>query len=208
MASENFIKPTPLSLTLVIIACFMLWLGGSWWFMLMAIVAVVAFFELVGLYKTKAMKKEWPLFGLLSWAIYIAIAFYGFWSWREEAFETPFSFFIIVATSDIAIYYERKFINRKKSQYSWEKSAVKFFVVVPAIANFLYLGNWNAFFVGAIFGAVAQFGNMIVSLLKESAGVKNSNILMPEKAGMLDRIGGYLIIGVVLAYNTISGGSD
>ena len=212
MASISSIPQTLLSLVLIAVAWYMLWLGGSWWFMLMAIVAIVAFFEAVGLYRSKAMKKEWSLLGLLYWAIYIIIAFYGFWSLREEAFESAFRLFLIVTAGNIAIYFEGKFNIIKETHIIFAVTGRKiFFVIILAgAADFLYHGadSWLWFGSGAFIGIISQFGNTIVSLLKESARVKNSNILIPEKAGMLDRIGGYLIIGGIMAFKMAFGESD
>lgn len=65
-----------------------------------------------------------------------------------------------------------------------------------AVFNRMSLGQSIA--VGAIMGAVTVIGDLVESMFKRDAGVKDSSVLIPGHGGVLDKIDGVLFGGPVL----------
>jgi phosphatidate cytidylyltransferase len=69
----------------------------------------------------------------------------------------------------------------------------------PVILNFL---SWtNVIVIGIIIGSVGQMGDLIESLIKRDANVKDSSNLIPGHGGIFDRFDSILFTApVVLLY--------
>jgi phosphatidate cytidylyltransferase len=65
---------------------------------------------------------------------------------------------------------------------------------------FSYLTGMDAIILGASFGIISQLGDFSESLLKRSAGVKDSSLLIPAHGGMLDRVDSLLFTAPLLYY--------
>lgn len=93
---------------------------------------------------------------------------------------------------------------------TWEGAIGGFVSAVAAalaLRSLLSLGDWSlplnyveAIAVGCLIGVVAQLGDLLESLLKRRAGVKDSGSLIPGHGGVLDRIDSLVFTGVIVYY--------
>jgi len=60
------------------------------------------------------------------------------------------------------------------------------------------MGAVESFFVGIIIGAITIIGDLVESMFKRDAGVKDSSGIVPGHGGILDKIDGVLFTGPVL----------
>lgn len=64
----------------------------------------------------------------------------------------------------------------------------------------LPLAHWQLAVLGIIMSLIAQAGDLVESLLKRNAGVKDSGNSLPGHGGILDRIDSYILIGPIIYY--------
>ena len=93
---------------------------------------------------------------------------------------------------------------------TWEGAIGGFVGAVAAalaLRSLLSLGDWSlplnyveAIGVGCLIGVVAQLGDLLESLLKRRAGVKDSGNLIPGHGGVLDRIDSLVFTGFIVYY--------
>jgi phosphatidate cytidylyltransferase len=93
---------------------------------------------------------------------------------------------------------------------TWEGAIGGFVGAVAAalaLRSLLSLGDWSlplnyveAIGVGCLIGVVAQLGDLLESLLKRRAGVKDSGNMIPGHGGVLDRIDSLVFTGVIVYY--------
>ena len=91
-------------------------------------------------------------------------------------------------------------ISPKKT---WEGAIAGF--IVCLIASWIFsetagLKIGEALVLGAIIGVVGQFSDLIESLIKRDAGVKDSSNIVPGHGGVLDRIDSFVLTAPIMYY--------
>jgi len=100
---------------------------------------------------------------------------------------------------------KHKLFPRVSPKKSWEGAVFGFcfaiFAMVIAHNTIVtFLSSWDAIIIGII-GTVGQMGDLVESLLKRDAGIKDSSHLIPGHGGMLDRFDSLMFVApVVLLY--------
>ena len=122
---------------------------------------------------------------------------------------TIVSLFASIWLCDSAAYFagrsfgKRKLFERVSPNKTWEGAIAGFLaaVVVFWLARELvipYLSLTNAIVCGLIVGVFGQMGDLVESLLKRDAGVKDSSSLIPGHGGVLDRFDSLLFAAPLL----------
>ncbi len=118
---------------------------------------------------------------------------------------TVVAVFASVWVCDSAAYFagrafgKHKLFERVSPRKTWEGAIAGFFAAVLAFllaAELLlpYMTVVNAIVCGAIVGGFGQIGDLVESLFKRDAGVKDSSSLIPGHGGVLDRFDSVLFI--------------
>jgi len=119
------------------------------------------------------------------------------------------SMFIGIWVCDSAAFFggrslgKHKLFPRVSPNKSWEGAVfgllftiISIVLLKPVILNFL---SWtNILAMGFIIGTVGQIGDLIESLIKRDAGVKDSSALLPGHGGIFDRFDSVLYTAPVL----------
>jgi phosphatidate cytidylyltransferase len=125
--------------------------------------------------------------------------------WGAGALLLPF---LTIVVSDSAQYYGGRLMGRRKlSPTISPKKTVEgaitgvlaAAVATPALAAWMFPGHplWTCALLGLLLALMGIAGDLFESLLKRSAGVKDSSGLIPGHGGMLDRIDALLFAGPV-----------
>lgn len=113
----------------------------------------------------------------------------------------------LVALGDTAAYFVGTWIGRRRlaprvsPQKSWEGAIAGLFVAVATMAAWCLLRHgelrpaWLA--LAAVTEVAAQLGDLLESLVKRGAGVKDSSNVLPGHGGVLDRVDAMLLAAPV-----------
>jgi len=129
-----------------------------------------------------------------------------------DAFGVKYVFLLYTAVwfADSMAYYIGTYLGRKKlyPSISPKKTFEGAFgsllggaigaVFIKGIFNIDSLTMTSAIVIGIILGMTAIIGDLIESMFKRDAGVKDSSNLIPGHGGILDKIDGFLIAGPIL----------
>jgi len=118
---------------------------------------------------------------------------------------TVLSVLVMIWICDSAAYYGGKAVGRHKlfprvsPNKTWEGAMFGFiFSIVTALAaKYIvldYLSVGSALIIGLIVGVFGQIGDLVESLFKRDAGVKDSSNLIPGHGGVLDRFDSLLFV--------------
>jgi len=123
-----------------------------------------------------------------------------------------------VGLSDTGAYFTGRAIGRNKlaprvsPNKTWEGSvggvvwavaALVIWALVAAQFNWTFTPPWPLWYfavVGALLAVISQIGDLVESLIKRDAGVKDSGAIFPGHGGALDRCDGFLFAGPALCY--------
>lgn len=94
---------------------------------------------------------------------------------------------------------KHKLFPRVSPHKSWEGAIAGFVFAIAAaiVAKYLvlnFLPLRSAIVIGAIVGTIGQLGDLVESLFKRDAGVKDSSALIPGHGGALDRFDSILLV--------------
>lgn len=76
---------------------------------------------------------------------------------------------------------------------------VWYFITVPHLVGMPIRSFWIAGLIGGILGIAAQLGDLVISVFKREAGVKDSGTIFPGHGGILDRIDS-IVLTVPVSY--------
>ncbi|GBE03656.1 phosphatidate cytidylyltransferase [bacterium BMS3Abin09] len=146
--------------------------------------------------------------------LYIVICMSFFWSLRdmENGLAYTFVLYASVWLADSMAYYIGSNMGRHKLCPSISPGktiegavgsvigGILGVVIIKYLFGISNLSAGCAVLTGAVMGVTTLIGDLIESMFKRDAGVKDSGTLMPGHGGMFDRIDGMLISGPVLYF--------
>ena len=156
----------------------------------------------------------WTIAGILylGWLLSHFVALRGLDDGRNWVFFALFTTF----GSDTAAFFIGKVLGRHRLAPSispgktWEGTIGGIFgaIIVSLLFTLptplrLQLSYWQAILLGLLVSIFGQLGDLVESLLKRNAGVKDSGKLLPGHGGFLDRIDSIVFAGVVVYYYVI-----
>lgn len=117
--------------------------------------------------------------------------------------------FVIISLSDIAAYYVGskfgktplwKEVSPKKTVEGAIAGTVASVLGAIIIGYFINMHIGHSITAGLLLSAFAQVGDLVESMLKRDAGVKDSGNILPGHGGILDRADSYVFTGAVAYY--------
>lgn len=146
--------------------------------------------------------------------LYIGWFFSYFLFIRNQTAHGGYVFFLMLTiwAMDVMAYLVGKKFGRHKlvpsisPNKTWEGAIAGFITCLIAAEIFSGLANINgthALVLGALIGVVAQLSDIVESLLKRDAGVKDSSTLLPGHGGILDRMDSFVLTAPLMYYYVV-----
>lgn len=145
---------------------------------------------------------------------FLYISFFLSFQWLlrtgDHGLENIFLLYISVWLADSMAYYIGTYLGRHKlypavsPNKTVEGAVGSLFggalgaVIVKSVFHASYLSTAGAIAIGIIIGIATLTGDLIESMFKRDAGVKDSSNFIPGHGGILDKIDGFLVAGPVL----------
>lgn len=146
--------------------------------------------------------------------LYIPNLLLAQWYLRLQGYEWILLLYGCVWASDSLAYYLGKSIGKKKlyKEVSPNKTiAGAFGSIIGGIISALLIGNlmlnniaiYVLIAIGSAIGSITIIGDLVESMFKRDAGVKDSGSFIPGHGGILDKIDGVLFAGPLLYWITL-----
>ncbi len=146
-----------------------------------------------------------PVFGLLYIPVLLSVQAYI----REIGPEWIILLYATVWAADSMAYYTGTLIGKKKLYIEVSPNKTVAGAVGSLIGGVLgvilmkytlipALPVSSIFIIGIVIGAISVIGDLVESMFKRDAGIKDSGIIIPGHGGVLDKIDGVLFAGPVL----------
>lgn len=150
-----------------------------------------------------------PAVGVVGWGTaYFSTAALGLWALHEIDPWVLLLLLVVVWLGDTAAYYVGSYLGRHlmapvvSPKKTWEGAAANLVAAgLAAVAwSLIRLDalRWDLVVVAMVIGVVGQLGDLVVSMFKRGAGVKDSGDLLPGHGGVWDRLDAVLLAAPVL----------
>ena len=146
--------------------------------------------------------------------IYIGWFFSYFLFIRNLTEHGAYLFFLIftIWAMDIVAYLVGKKFGRHKiapnisPKKSWEGAIAGFITCIIAadiFSGFAMINGTHAIILGIIIGIVAQLSDLVESVIKRDAGVKDASNVIPGHGGFLDRMDSFILTAPIMYYYVV-----
>lgn len=176
----------------------------SYYVIFLVVTSLLVFFELFHNKGSAINNTSTTLFGILYTGLFSCslVEIRELYSFSHLLYEQGgyiiISLFITIWACDSAAFFlgtafgKHKLFPRVSPNKSWEGAIAGFVfsIITMAALKFLFIDflNWfDIIILGIIVGTIGQLGDLIESLIKRDAGVKDSSTLLPGHGGIFDR---------------------
>jgi len=120
-----------------------------------------------------------------------------------------FFLMLTIWANDVVAYLVGRYFGRHKlapqisPNKTWEGAVAGFLTCVAAAEIFsgiAMINGTHALIIGALIGIMAQLSDLVESLIKRDAGVKDSSNIIPGHGGALDRMDSFILTAPLLYY--------